>query len=109
VFEYALFPLRGRKERLYGDGRERRNNRHQLLRDALGVGDVGDHELRHMCQGGNGFGNVTIRRLLEIEQDRQVVPLPQFVTNGVENGFAFGSEAAKNQENFRCDRPYQFA
>ena len=56
-----------------------------------------------MRQRGNSFSDVPIRWLLEIEQDRQVIPFPKFVSDGVEDGFAFWREAAKDEDHLGSD------
>ena len=58
--------LRGQENRAYRNRWQRRDDLHQLLRNALGVGDVGDDEPGHVRQDGNGFSDVPARRLVEM-------------------------------------------
>lgn len=82
----------------------RRDDCHQLLWDALRIGNIGDYEPGHVRQRRDGLGDVPAGRLVEIEEDWQVVPLAEFISDGVENGFTLRTESAKNQDDFRCDR-----
>jgi hypothetical protein len=57
----------------------------QLLGDAARVSQVGNDEPRHPGQQRDRLGNVPSGRDLEVEQDRQVVTLAQFLTKSVED------------------------
>ena len=75
----------------------------QFVRDALRITQIGNYEPGHVRQRRNRFGDVPVGRLLEIEKDRQVIPLAEFVTDRIENGLALGSDPAKDQDDLGRD------
>ncbi len=59
---------------------------------------------RAMCaNSGHRFREITAGRLLEIEQDRDVVALPEFLADRFENGFTLVGEASEDQHRFLAD------
>jgi hypothetical protein len=72
--------------------------------NALWVAQIGNHKPGHVRQRRDGFGNVPVRRLFKVEEDRQIVPLAKLVSDGVEYGLALGREAAKDEDDFGRDR-----
>src|SRR5208283_5686741 len=52
---------------------------------------------------GDRVGKVFAGRLLEIEQDRQIIALAELVSNRVENHFSLRREAAENEHHFGSD------
>jgi hypothetical protein len=101
VLEYAILPLRGQEQWLNRNGWKCRKSTpagcswHRC---------VGDHEFCHVRQRRDSLRDVTAGWLLEIEEHRQVVPLAEFLTDGVENDSSFRGEATKDQDDLGCDR-----
>jgi hypothetical protein len=79
VFKHAVLMLRGQQQWLHRNRWHGRDHGHKLLRNALRVGDVGDHEPSHVGEGGDRFCQVAAGRLVEVEEQRQVVPLTQLI------------------------------
>ena len=101
VRKHCELAVTGEKDRLYG------NEGVRDLRDLVGaaarVRQIGNDEPGHVGQGQNCPGAVLARWLVEVEQDRQVLVLAEFVTEGIKNCFALRREAAKDQDSFFTD------
>src|SRR4051794_24271878 len=76
----------------------------QLLGDAARVSQISDDEAGHAGQQRDGFGDVAGGWDIEVEQDRQVVVLTQFLAYGVENRFALWRKTPQDQHRFPRDR-----
>ena len=63
--EHTRFLLRGDDDRLHREHRAIRHNGLQLLQNAFGVGDVGDHESRHARKQGNGIARIWLLGFLK--------------------------------------------
>ena len=101
VRKHCELAVTGEKDRLYG------NEGVRDLRDLVGaaarVRQIGNDEPGHVGQGQNCPSEVLARWLVEVEQDRQVLVLAEFVTEGIKNCFALRREAAKDQDSFFTD------
>jgi hypothetical protein len=51
----------------------------------------------------DGFGEIPIRRFLEVEHDRQVVVFAEGIPKGIECSLAFGCETTEDQDGFGGD------
>ena len=73
------------------------------------VGDVGDDELGQPCEQPHGLGEVLRLRLVEVEDDRQVGALAEFLPQPLQNCDPAFSEPAEQKHPFSADRVHDFA
>jgi hypothetical protein len=104
VLEQGVFLLAGEHDRHHGHRRQIRDDRGQLLRDALGVGEVCDDETRHVRERHDGLGEVAAGGLVEVEQHRHVAACAQFVAQRIEQRLALRGETAQQEHRFAPHR-----
>jgi hypothetical protein len=75
----------------------------QFVWDAAWLRQVSDNEPGHIGQGLNRSSEILAGRLVEVEQDREVVALPQFLSQGIEHRLALRREAAEDQHGLGGD------
>src|SRR5690349_17739328 len=95
VAKHREFALAGQKDRLHRDDSGWNYGR-QLVRDALGICSVSNDEANHIGQSLHCTSQVRTSRLVEVEQNWQVVTLAQLVSQSVENCLSLIREAAKD-------------
>src|SRR3954453_7002089 len=96
VLKHGEFATLRQKDRLNGNRRSR-DYRRQLVWDAARVSQVGDDEARQVSQGRNCSCEVLAGWLVEVEQDRHVAPVAQFLAQSVEDCFALRGETPKDE------------